>query len=480
MLTQFDKYRMILLTEGMASAEKIDEKAFRKIRRCFMQIINNYGFFSELLFNLQIMEANPGSGVETMATDGKAIAYSAKFVHTLTEAEVIFVIIHEIMHNANFHFVRQGNRDHKLWNSAADYAINIQIDDMRADLKTTNIKAPDRVLLDPKYRGMNAEMIYDILEKEQKKNGKGKGQQGQGQPGQGQPGQGQPGQGQPGQGQPGQGQGQGQQPGGGGTPEGDIRQPGSLTGKGKILPGYEGNPEITDAKSEGELEKMWQDARNSAAVKNAGSGSSSLDRWLRKVNKPKINWRAELRKFIATVFDQLDYAYSNKRYIWQDLHVPGAKEVDTSSFEHVVIAIDTSGSIGEDTLAKFGAEMMKLFKQYKIIDCTVIWCDSDIPRDGVQKFKIADGSFKLDKLKPKGGGGTSFKPPFEWIQKNLLKKGKIPAFVIYFTDAFGEAPGPREYGINNYGTRVMWVITENDQASHLKFGKKIFIDKIPG
>lgn len=477
MLTNFNSYGTLLTLNEMISGDVQDQKALNMVRKCFTQIITNYGFFAELLFNLNIAEARPGQGIDTMATDGKSIMYSPQFVNKLSEAENVFVIIHEIMHNANFHFNRQGNRDAKLWNIAADYAINIQIDDMRKDLNASNILAPPKgILLDEQYRGMCAEDIYDLLEKQGKgggqgQQGKGKGQQGQGQ----------------GQGQPGQGQGQDQGQGGqGGYPPGDIRAPGSLDGKGNTV--YEGNAELGDCDNANELEKKWQDIRNNAAVKNAGTGSASLDRWLRKLNKPKINWRAELRKFVAQVFDQLDYAYSNKRFIWQDMHLPGPHEADKSSYQNVVIAIDTSGSIGDDTLAKFASELLKLFKMYSIHTCYVIWCDDRIPgypgneikKGGVQVFDIADGSFKLDKLKPKGGGGTSFKPPFKWVQENILRKGKVPAFMIYFTDAYGDAPNVGEYGIRGYSNRVLWVITENDDASNLKFGKKIYIDKIAG
>ena len=474
MLTKFSNYDILLTVSEAIEAEGANKPAMNKMRKSFTQIITNFGFFADLLFNLNIMEAAPGSGVDTMATDGKSISYWPDFVNKLTEAEVVFVIIHEIMHCANFHFARESGRDHGLWNDAADYAINIQIDDMRGDLKSTVLSAPSKILLDAKYRGMSAEMIYDELEKNGGKKGKGKPDQGQGQPGQ--PGQGQPGQGkgqgkgQPGQGDPSDGSGEG-----GGTPQGDIRKPGSLT-KGKTI--YEGNPELGEAKTEAELEKAWKDIRNNSAVKNAGSGSSSLDRWLRKANKPKINWRAELRKFVAQVYDELDYAYSNKRFIWQDIHLPGPKQADKSTYENVVIAIDTSGSIGEETLAKFGAELLKLFKTYNIQKCNIIWCDSKICN--VQTFETADKSFDLKKLKPCGGGGTSFVPPFEWIQKNILKRGKVPAFMIYFTDAYGDAPAPSLYNIRQYANRVLWVITENDSAPHIKFGKKLYIDKMPG
>jgi predicted metal-dependent peptidase len=464
MLTKFYFYEKLLALNEIAAADEVDKVAYNKVRRCFTQIITNYGFFAELLFQLNIIEANKNSGVDTMATDGITIAYSPEFVKKLTEPEVVFVIIHEVMHNANFHFDRQGNRDHQLWNCAADYAINIQIDDMRKDMNSTVLSAPKAILLDEKYRGLGAEDIYELL-KQQQKQGQGQGK-GKGKPGQGQPGQGQPGQGQPGQ--PGQGQ-------DGGTPEGDIRQPGSLDGKGKEV--YKGNAELGDIKDPAELAKKWADIRNNAASKNAGSGSASMDRWLRKVNKPKINWRAELKKFIKQVYDQIDYGFFNKRFIGRDMYLPGPKEADTGSYENVIIAIDTSGSISDDTLGKFASEMAKLFKQYNIKKCHIIWCDSEI--SSIQTFDVNAG-FDIGKLKPTGGGGTSFKPPFEWVQKNVIKKGKVPAFFIYFTDAFGEAPSIGEYGIRSYAARVLWVITENDNADNIKFGKKIYIDKLPG
>lgn len=457
MLTKFEKFNKLLSLNEMKANDKIDQEALNKVRKSFSQIINNCGFFADLLFNLKIMEADPKSGVETMATDGKAIAYSSDFVKKLTEPEIVFVLIHEVMHNANFHFDRQGNRDPEVWNWAGDYAINIQIDDMREDMKAQWLKAPQGILLDAKYRGMNAEMIYDELIKQGKGKGQGKGQ--------------------------GQGQGQGKPGGSGpGSLPGDIRKPGSLSG-GEIYvpePGEEaqGNPDITKTDNPDQLRKIWQEVRNSAAVKNAGTGSASFDRWLRKVGKPKVNWRAELKKFVATVYDELDYKYFNKRFISQDLYLPGAQAADVSTYQNVIVAIDTSGSISDDTLAKFAGELLKLFKTYSVLNCYVIWCDSEI--SSVQTFERADKSFKISELKPTGGGGTSFKPPFKWVQDNIIKKGKIPAFMLYFTDAYGDAPNIGQYGIKSYHNRVLWVITENDSATNLTFGKKLFIDKMPG
>jgi predicted metal-dependent peptidase len=462
MLTKFYNFNRFFILNEMTVNDKCDVEALHLVRKAFTQIITNYGFFAELLFNLKIMETDDRSGIDTMATDGKAIGYSANFVKKLTEPEIMFVLVHEVMHNANFHFARQGVRDQQLWNVAADYAINIMIDDMSRDVQgvTAKLTPPKGVLLDEKYRNMSAEQIYEELEKQGKKGQKGQGDDGGGQ----------------GQGKPGKGGG-----GPGGMP-GDIRSPGSISGEEIYKPGKgeegQGNPDIEKAGGEDQLKKVWQDVRNNAAVKNAGTGSVSLDRWLRKLNKPKINWRAELKKFVATVYDELDYQYSNRRFIWQNMHLPGPFEADKGSYQNVIIAIDTSGSISDDTLGKFASEMLKLFKQYNILQCHVVWCDDEITN--VQTFDVADKSFNLNKLQPKGGGGTSFKPPYKWVQQNILKKGKVPAFMIYFTDAFGDAPSIGEYGIRSYHNRVLWVITENDSATNIKFGKKLFIDKMPG
>lgn len=492
MLTKFDSYTTYLILNEVLDTEGVNKAAFNKMRRAFTMIITQFKFFAELLFNLRIAEYN---GIPTMATDGKSIVYNPQFVNGLTDAETVFVIIHEIMHNANFHFARMGGRLPKLWNHAADYAINIQIDDMQKDVRKPDVIAtPKNILLDEKYRNMNAEIIYDILFKEDPNqagddqgDGDGQGGDGDGQEGDGE-GQDGNGQGKPGQGKPGQGKGKGKGKGkpdpnadvdygpggGGGTPKGDVHKPGDFEGKGKTV--MEGNTDL-EKTDKNNLEDAWKRIRIDASSNARGTGSASLDRWIRKATKPKVNWKAELKKFVAQIFDQKDYAYFNKRFIGRGDYLPGPRDTDKSTYENVVIAIDTSGSIGDDTLAKFGAEMLKLFKTYAIKKCYVIWCDYSI--QSVQEFEVADNTFKLDKLKPRGGGGTSFVPPFKWIQDNILRKGKTPAFMVYFTDAYGDAPAVGSYGIRGYANRVLWVVIDNDTAVNLRFGKKIFLDKLP-
>jgi len=615
MLTKFNFFNKFNINEAK-ELSKIDLKAAHKIRRCFTQIMSYYGFFADLFFQLRIMQAHPTSKVKTMATDGKSIVYNADFVNRLTEEEVNFVLIHEVMHNANFHFSRMGDRNPKRWNRAADYAINLQIDDMRSEPGGTILKPPAKILLNQRFKVdgsiLSAEQIYDILIKErplkpkQQKPPKPKPQPIQIYPGMkvrnletgktgvvreikngkyiideikeeyqkvveglyfpilnkvfeafgGPPICNLPTVGNPeefdrdefipiikappkgpkggpkgppppttndefevegadeddededddGDGDDDEDDGDedddedGDEREKGEKGDGsvidnsipgceDIRKPGSLGEQGDPLEGYEGSDDLSGAKSQADIDKTWGEILNNAKSKHAGTGSPSLDRWFNKIGKPKINWKRRLLKFMNQCFaSQPKYGYFNKRFIGTNDYLPGMKFPKQEGFRNIILIIDTSGSIGQPTLSKFASEFYGILSSKKVMQTTVIWCDDVIQRVEIIDTKDKSGtsitksefeSKFLAKLKPRGQGGTSFIPPFKWIEQNVIRKGQIPSFVVYFTDAAGSAPDPRKYGIPAYHKKVLWVITDCESAPHIKFPEKIFIDKNP-
>jgi len=123
---KFDTYNTYLDINEAINVDNIrDKRAWNKFRKCFTMITVNYRFFAELLFNLRVVEVHAGSKYKTMATDGKVLLYHPDFVNKLKEPEIIFVILHELMHCANMHFARGLGREAKMWNWAADYSINI-------------------------------------------------------------------------------------------------------------------------------------------------------------------------------------------------------------------------------------------------------------------------------------------------------------------------------------------------------------------
>ena len=128
-----------------------------------------------------------------------------------------------------------------------------------------------------------------------------------------------------------------------------------------------------------ELAKKWDDLRKKAGRSNtSGEGTLGFDRFIRGLVKPKVNWRNELRNFVSSIFNESDYAYSDRRFTHSGMHMNTLKDIGSGGFEDVVVAIDTSGSIGEAELNTFASELMELFKEYDINDCYIVWCDDAI------------------------------------------------------------------------------------------------------
>jgi len=94
--------------------------------------------------------------VPTMATDGRRIVYDPAFVNSLQPAELEAVLAHEVLHCALGHHCRRGQRDPRLWNEAADLAINPL-------LVANGFSLPAGALIDPAFDNLSAEEIYARL-----------------------------------------------------------------------------------------------------------------------------------------------------------------------------------------------------------------------------------------------------------------------------------------------------------------------------
>ena len=147
-----------------------------------MRVICNNGFLGVLLTHMRMMI---DEHLPTAATDGKFIYFGKEFLEDLTDREMDFVMMHEIMHVVLRHLERTGDRDHYLFNLASDIVINSSI--------LENAGGDERAITLGKYgvamhlapdgkEGVKytAEEVYEQLkkeqEKQQKKQGDGKAQ----------------------------------------------------------------------------------------------------------------------------------------------------------------------------------------------------------------------------------------------------------------------------------------------------------------
>lgn len=126
----------------------------------------------------------------------------------------------------------------------------------------------------------------------------------------------------------------------------------------------------------------------------------------------------------------------------------------------VVAVVDTSGSIGEKEYHACMSEVQGVLAETKPEAVILIGADAAVNT----VFYLQDGdSLETMEINLAGGGGTDFRPAFQWIEENHID----PNVVIYLTDMYGTFPdeAPRY--------QVIWVATTDSRAP---FGRTIKMD----
>ena len=125
-------------------------KPSEKIQRAMARLILDHPFYGTLAMRLPLEE---DAAVDTACTNGRWVRYNPKWIDGLTDAEVVGVMAHEVMHVAYGHVWRRDERDAKKWNVACDHAINHIILD-------SGMQLPAGALHDAAYCNESAEGIY--------------------------------------------------------------------------------------------------------------------------------------------------------------------------------------------------------------------------------------------------------------------------------------------------------------------------------
>ena len=337
--------------------------------------------------------------VRTACTNGRDEMYGRAFIETLTDAELRFLVLHECYHKLYRHLTtwRHLYEDNaQLANAACDYVINIKLTDDNSDGFAI---MPKVGLLDTKYRGMDSAQVYKLLKDEQQDNG--------------------------------QGQGQGQ---GGGMDEHD----------------WEGAKEMTPDEAK-ELARDIDEAIRQGALA-AGKLGSGGDRRFDDLLQTKIDWREVLREFISTTCTGSDYSTwkrPNRRFISSGYYMPSGVSEQVGE---LVIAIDTSGSIGGPELAQFLGEVKGICDQVKPEVVRLLYWDTKVCAD--EKYVGTDVENIVKTTKPAGGGGTTVTCVPEYMSQHGVK----PQAVIVLTDGYLGG----KWG--QWACPVLWCIVGNKNA----------------
>lgn len=206
-----------------------------------------------------------------------------------------------------------------------------------------------------------------------------------------------------------------------------------------------------DSQKAEKINEVWESAvRTALAVTKAGIGHipKHMQRLVKQLQEPKISWRALTRQFIdGTMLTDYSWRQPNRRFISRGLYLPGRV---ADAMHHLVMCIDTSGSITAAMLKAYMSEVAGALDEGLCNKLTVIYADAAV--------NLTEEYFPGDLVVPKavGGGGTCFNGTFRWI----AEYADDATCVIYLTDmmtsSFGQDPGCpvlwAHYAPGHYGT----------------------------
>ena len=353
--------------------------------------------------------------IPTACTNGRDEKYGRKFVAMLKEPELNFVVLHENLHKAFRHLTtwkKLHDEDNRLANSACDYVINLKLKDLDPSERTIamprwadgELKGKPMGLVDEKYRGLNAKQVFDLLKEEQKDKGTGNGD--------------------------------GDGPGDGNDPGFDEHD-------------WNGAKEMTEEEKKTLEREVDQAIRQGvmAHQKIAGTGADGLDLDLLELLEPKVDWREMLRDFVkatCSAKDTSSWRRVNRRFLSMGTYMPS---LIGEKVGHLTIAVDTSGSIGQEELSGFLTEVKGIAEEVKPSQVDLIYWDSGVAAH--EEYTENDVSNIINSTKPRGGGGTS---P-SCVSRYLKDKRIVPECIIVLTDGYvGDDWG------KDWTAPVLWVI----------------------
>lgn len=342
-------------------------------------LLLRHPFFGNMATRLRI--ADGSDWCPTAATDGRNLFYNREFFEKLNHKQVEFVIAHEILHNVFDHMNRCEGRNRQIWNAAVDYAVNGQL----VRDKIGEVPSDIKIFHDPKHYGKSAEQVYDeIFEDMDEQSLAMLGQ----------------------------------------LLDQHIDWEGDGTGN------KDGNGNRPQYSKE-ELKKIRDEIKDAvmqaASAAGAGNIPAGVERMIRDMTEPKMNWRQIIRQQIQSTIKN-DYTFQRpSRKGWHTSAIlPGMNYLDTID---ICISLDMSGSISDTQAKDFLGEIkniMEEFKDYKI----KLWCfDTEVYNE--EDFDSQCGNDLLD-YKIAGGGGTEFMANWEYMKTQDISPKKF----IMFTDGY--------------------------------------------
>jgi predicted metal-dependent peptidase len=203
---------------------------------------------------------------------------------------------------------------------------------------------------------------------------------------------------------------------------------------------------------EKQLQKVLSDAKDQT-IKKRGTIPGEIDGVIKldEITAAKFDWRGYIRRFTGVsskVYTKKIRRKENRRFSDN----PGLK---IKMKQHMLLAIDTSGSVSNDELTEFMSEIHHIYKAG--VDITIIQCDTSIR--SIESYK------GKNELEVHGRGGTEFDPVLEYYNEHQREFTSL----VYFTD------GECDASVRPKGN-VLWVISERSEMNNDLPGKVIKLE----
>jgi predicted metal-dependent peptidase len=375
---------------------------------------------------LMIGERTVRDDIPTACTNGRDEMYGRAYVDGLIDAELRFLIVHECYHKLFRHLIVYkwvaDTYGHRIANMAMDYVINLKIKDENPDGFCV---MPEGGLCDEKYRGMATPEVAKLLASDDQQ------QQQQ---------------------QPEDGDGDGGD--GSGTPDN--------TSGGMDAHDWDGAQELT-ADEQQQLEREIDDALRQGALAASKTGKGGGNRAVDDLLKPKVDWRAVLREFAMSKCSgghQMTYRRPNRRMAYTGTYLPSTYD---DRVDEIVFCLDTSGSIGRDTLTRFMSELIGVCAMCKPKRVRILYWGTEVAGDEVYETHEIPNILRM--TKPVDGGGTDAKCITDYMKAKRIKpQAAIVLTDGYVWDSWGDWDCP-----------VLWCILDNKRAKPTT-GKALHID----
>jgi len=362
-----------------------------------MRILINHGFYGLLLMHMKygIDEKTP-----TAYTDGKRIVFGTDFLNQLSDDELDFVMMHEILHVVLQHCIRGKEFESSRFNIACDIVVNSNIlheNKMQAASITLKNYGESMHLTPKGDEGYDytAEEVYQML------------------------------------------------------PNKNIPS--------MVL--WDDHAQWGEGEDDTILEELWvkrfEDACETIQIREGSNSRGTLpkfaQRMLEELKKSQIDWRIILNEFVQE--EVVDYSFSppDRRFDESPFFLPDFNGKE-DMVEDILFMIDTSGSMSDEMITVAYSEVKGAIDQFDgklkgwlgFFDAVVV---EPIPFESIEEFLV---------IRPAGGGGTSFHIIFEYVRRHM--QDKPPASIIVLTD--GYAPFPKES--NAMGIPVLWLLNNDE------------------